>query len=170
MFQTLRAGSPFYILEKGGDMRLRVAEVTAVSAPSPKFQTGTFMPNMGQEMVVDITARCGEETMEFRQVPASLSIANFGTGGMVISESREAMCAEVETMRRTSQSILDSVEQNRGIVERCAEFQAVLNPQIAKEREQERKILDLEREVSGMRTDLTDIKGLLLSMSGTAKK
>lgn len=47
---------------------------------------------------------------------------------------------------------------------------AVLNPQIAKEREQERKILDLEREVSGMRTDLTDIKGLLLSMSGTAKK
>lgn len=90
MFQTLRAGSPFYILEKGGDMRLRVAEVTAVSAPSPKFQTGTFMPNMGQEMIVDITAKCGDESLEFKQVPANLSIANFGTGNVVISESRDA--------------------------------------------------------------------------------
>lgn len=90
MFQTLRAGSPFYILEKGSDIKLKIAEVSSVSAPTPKFQTGNFTPNFGQEMIVDITAKCGDESLEFKQVPANLSIANFGTGNVVISESRDA--------------------------------------------------------------------------------
>lgn len=170
MFQTLRAGSPFYILEKGSDIKLKIAEVSSVSAPTPKFQTGNFTPNFGQEMIVDITAKCGDESLEFKQVPANLSIANFGTGNVVISESRDAMSAEVESMRRASQSILDSIEHNQQVVGRCGEFLALLNPQIAKEREQEQKIQNLEKEMNGMRTDLSDIKGLLLSMSEANKK
>ena len=49
-----------------------------------------------------------------------------------------AMSAEVESMRRASQSILDSMEHNQQVVGRCGEFLALINPQIAKEREQER--------------------------------
>lgn len=81
-----------------------------------------------------------------------------------------AMSAEVESMRRASQSILDSMEHNQQVVGRCGECLALINPQIAKEREQEQKIQNLEKEMNGMRTDLSDIKGLLLSMSEANKK
>ena len=43
------------------------------------------------ETVVDVSVKVGEETMEFKQLPAALSIANFGSSGVVVSESREAM-------------------------------------------------------------------------------
>ena len=44
---------------------------------------------------------------DFKQLPSGLSIANFGNG-VVVSESREAMNAEVESMCMTSKKVLDS--------------------------------------------------------------
>ena len=58
------------------------------------------------------------------------------------------------------------------MMEDCIKIRSILNPQIAKEREQAEKITQLESKVSGMEDTLSDIKGMLskaLSVKPTNK-
>ena len=143
MFQGLRTNSLFYILEKGDNPSLKVGNVTAVSNPQPKFNH--FQPSQPfaqPETVVDVSVKVGEQIMEFRQLPSNLSIAN--SGAVVVSDSREAMAAEVEAMLATSRHILDSIPYHKNVVASCDAMMSVLNPQLAKEREQEQKMGGIE--------------------------
>lgn len=108
MFQSLRPSNIFYILQKGENPELKVGQVVSVGNPQPKY--GQYVPGQtyGQvETVVDVSVKVCEETMEFKQLPAILSIANFGMNGVVVSESREAMNAEVESMLRASRQVIE---------------------------------------------------------------
>ena len=111
MFQSLRQSNIFYILQKGENPELKMGQVVSVSNPQPKY--GQYVPGQtyGQNMetVVDVSVKVGEETIDFKQLPANLSIANFGANGVVVSESREAMNAEVESMLRISRGGIESV-------------------------------------------------------------
>lgn len=159
MFQGLRTNSLFYILEKGDNPSLKVGNVTAVSNPQPKFNH--FQPSQPfaqPETVVDVSVKVGEQIMEFKQLPSNLSIAN--SGAVVVSDSREAMAAEVEAMLATSRHILDSIPYHKNVVASCDAMMAVLNPQIAKEREQEQKIGHLEQKMGG----IEDMLGRLVTM------
>ena len=175
MFQSLRQQNIFYILQKGDNPSLKVGQVVSVSNPQPKY--GQLVPGQafGQnvETVVDVSVKVGEETMEFKQLPAALSIANFGSSGVVVSESREAMNAEVEAMLRTSKQVLESIPYHESVIASCDDMLKVLNPQLAKETAQEEKIGQLEQKVSGMEGTLTDIREMLskaLNGSSNSKK
>lgn len=160
MFSGLRQQSLFYILEKGQNPNLKIGNVTAVSNPQPKFNQFPSTQPFGQtETVVDITVKVGEQTMEFKQLPSNLSIANSGT--VVVSDSREAMTAEVEAMLASSKQILESIPYHQGVVAACDGMMTILNPQIAKEREQERKIGELEAKMGGIENALNQIVGML---------
>ena len=168
MFQSLRQQNIFYILQKGDNPGLKVGQVVSVSNPQPKY--GQLVPGQafGQnvETVVDVSVKVGEETMEFKQLPANLSIANFGSSGVVVSESREAML-------RTSEQVLESIPYHENVIASCDDMLKVLNPQLAKEKAQEEKIGALEQKVSGMEGTLTDIREMLskaLNGSGNSKK
>lgn len=113
------------------------------------------------EMVVDVKVKVGDETMDFKQLPANLSIANFGQSNIVVSESREAMLSEVEGMMRSSQCVLDSLDYHKNVIDSCDGILQVLNPQFAKEREQEQKIGTLEDKVTGMEDTLQEIKDMI---------
>ena len=137
MFSVLRQGSPFYILEKAEEPKLKVGSVVGVSQPTPKY-TNTFIPNQQfNEMVVDVTVKVGEEEMKFEKLPSALSIANFGQSGMVVSESKEAMNTEVEGMLRNSKQVIESIPYHEKVITSCDDMLRVLNPQFAKEQEQE---------------------------------
>lgn len=167
MFSGLRQQSLFYILEKGQNPNLKVGNVTAVSNPQPKFNQFPASQPFGQaETVVDITVKVGEQTMEFKQLPSNLSIANSGT--VVVSDSREAMTAEVEAMLASSKQILESIPYHQSVVAACDGMMTMLNPQIAKEREQERKIGELEAKMGGIESALNQIVGML-SAADTGK-
>lgn len=167
MFSGLRQQSLFYILEKGQNPNLKIGNVTAVSNPQPKFNQFPSTQPFGQtETVVDITVKVGEQTMEFKQLPSNLSIANSGT--VVVSDSREAMTAEVEAMLASSKQILESIPYHQGVVAACDGMMTLLNPQIAKEREQERKIGELEAKMGGIESALNQIVGML-SAADTGK-
>lgn len=174
MFQGLRQNSLFYILEKGGEKpTLKIGQVISVSDPQSKFPSYVpgQMPNM--ETAVDVKVQVGDERMEFQKLPANGQIVNLGNNGVVVSDSREAMCAEVDSMIRQSKSILDSVDYHKAVVSACDEMLTKLNPQIAKEKQQEQDICNLKSDVSGMKGDLNDIKGMLsqvLKQGGNFKK
>ena len=163
MFSGLRQNSIIYVLEKkhgdGERLSLRIGQVLSVSNPQPKHQPNYHLGAQGMETTVDITVKFQDEQMEFKQLPSTAQIAN--CGDLVLSESHDAIDAEVQAMYRTSKEIVESESYHRQMMEDCIKIRSILNPQIAKEREQAEKITKLESKVSGMEDTLSDIKGML---------
>lgn len=168
MFQGVRQNGLFYILEKGDDLRLRIGQVVSVSNPQPKY--GQFnTPSFGgqPEMTVDIRVKVDEETMDFKQLNANASIAN--SGNVVVSDSKDAMSAEVEGLLRTSKGILESVPYHEKVIVSCDAILRDLNPSFKKEKEQEEKMSMLEGEVIGIKDTLNEMMGLLSNALGQSK-
>ena len=170
MFIALRQNSLFYILDKSDNPTLKVGNVVSVSNPTPKFSS-SYIPAANQyDMVVDVLVKVGDEELKFEKLPSNLSIANFGTSGIVVSESKEAMNAEVEAMLRSSRQIVDSIPYHEKVISACDGMLRELNPQFAKEKEQEEKIGLLEQKMSGMEGTLSDIREMLNNALGSKKK
>lgn len=169
MFSGLRQAGIFYILEKGDEMNLKIGQVVSVSNPQPKYnQFGN--PNtygVQPEMVVDVKIKVGDETVEFKQLNANASIAN--SGNVVVSDSREAMSAEIEGMMRNSKQIIESVPYHENVLVSCDAMLRDLNPNFKKEKEQEEKMSALEGEVTGIKETLTEMMTMLSSALGTSK-
>jgi hypothetical protein len=160
MFSGLRQGNLFYILEKGEDFSLKIGQVVNVSNPQPKYGQFPANPAFGQpEMFVDVKVKVGEDTMDFKQLGANLNIAN--SGNVVVSDSKEAMSAEVESLLRNSKQILESVPYHENVIVSCDSMLRELNPQFAKEKEQEEKIGMLEEKMGGIESTLNQMMGLL---------
>ena len=163
MFSALRQGSSFFILDKTNVPKLKIGSVVSVSQPMPKYNN-TYVPGHNYtETVVDVIVKVNEEELKFEKLPSNLSIANFGQSGIVVSESKEAMNGEVESMLRNSKNIIESVPYHQNVLVACDEMMKELNPQFAKEKEQEQKIAMLENRMGGMETTLQDIHKLLNS-------
>ena len=162
MFSGLRTNSLFYILEKGEKPVLKVGQVSSVSNPSPKYGQYPTTPMFGQQMetVVDVSVKVGDETMEFKQLPSNLSIANLGQN-VVVSENKDAMNAEVEAMLRNSRGILESVSYHESVIASCDSILRELNPQLAKEKAQEEKIVGLEDQMGKLSIALSSIQDML---------
>ena len=161
MFSNLRVGTPLYVLHKA-EPQLETGEVIFVSQPTPQFGTtynaGYPMPT--PKMLVDVKIKTAKGDVELQKLPAELSIADFGNG-MVISESKDAILNEIEVIRKASAHIIDSVEQHKGIVEKCDVLLAELNPQIRQEVERTKEFDSLRQEVGGLKGDLAELKSML---------
>lgn len=168
MFQANRQGNLFYILEKGEELKLKIGQVVSVSNPQPKYGSQFSVPAFGQsEMTVDVRVKVDEETMDFKQLSASASIAN--SGNVVVSDSKDAMSSEVEGLLRTSKGILDSIPYHEKMLVSCDAILRDLNPTFKKEKEQEEKMTMLEGEVIGIKDTLNEMMGLLSNALGAPK-
>lgn len=168
MFSGLRQGSLFFILEKGEELTLKIGQVVSVSNPQPKYNQFSVQPTFTQpEMVVDVKVKIGEETVDFKQLGANMNIAN--SGNVVVSDSKEAMSMEVESLLRNSKQIIESVPYHEKVVVSCDAMLRELNPQFAKEKEQEEKIGALEEKMGGIESTLNQMMGLLSEAVGHTK-
>lgn len=160
MFQGLRTNSLFYVLDKGENPNLRIGQVVSVSNPQTKYPTfnNGFTPQP-METVVDVKVKLGDEEVDFKQLPANGQIAN--DKNLVVSDNKDAMSAEVDAMLRQSKAILESVDYNKRVVESCEGMLQQLNPQIAKDKEQNEKINKLEGKVSGIEGKIDKMMGWL---------
>lgn len=158
MFQGLRTNSLFYVLDKGENPNLQIGQVVSVSNPQTKYPTfnNGFTPQP-METVVDVKVKLNDEEVDFKQLPANGQIAN--DKNLVVSDNKEAMSAEVDTMLRQSKAILESVDYHKKVVDSCEGMLLQLNPQIAKEREQTEKISKLNGKPIRMmsKDDIEDI-------------
>lgn len=168
MFGGLRQGSLLYILKttnEGAD--LLKGTVESVSNPLPKY--GNQVYGQPAEMAVDVKVRCGEEVYELNKLSTGMDMAN--SNGLVVSDNKAAMSAEVEAMQRSSQKVLDSKDYHERVVAKCEDFLKELNPQFAKEKEQEEKIGMLEAKMDNIEGTLGNIQSMLSSvLSASAHK
>ena len=153
MFQNLRGGSPLYILHKN-EPKLSIGEVKNVSQPMPQFGVTYQSGILSQpKNTVDIRVAIDGEEVTLQKIPADLSIADFGAG-MVVSENREAIVTEIEAFKHASEKHVADTPKHEHIVSECTTMLGMLNPHIARETEQEKKIETLT-------TELADIKAML---------
>lgn len=156
------------MLRKGETPSISIGSVVSVSAPKAKYNTQSFTPQNMMEMVVDVTVRVEDETLNLEQLPSNQSIVNFGQQGMVVSESKEAMVAEVESMMRMSEDVLNKIDYHEKTVAECDKMLKMLNPQYAKEVERDEEMSVLKAEVGEIRTSISNMEGLLAKMLNNA--
>lgn len=169
MFQGIRQNNLFYILEKNDTLNLKVGQVVSVSNPQPKYnQFPTPAYGNQPEMTVDIKVKVGEEVMEFKQLNATHSLAN--SGNVIVSDNKEAMSAEVEGLLRTSKQIIESVPYHEKVIGACDSILRELNPQFAKEKEQEEKIGALEVRMGDINEKLDKMFEILSDTIGVKSK
>ena len=156
MFSTLRQNSPIYVLDKKDSPVLKKGIIETVSPQ--RSRTGSFY-GQPMDMIVDIRVNIDGTSQEFKNIPASLSIAN--DGNIVISETKEAMSTEVDSMLSISKQILESVDYHKDVIDKCEQILKDLNPQFAKDKLQEEKINSLESRIGGVENTLEDIKDML---------
>ena len=159
MFGNARQDSIIYILDKRNVPTLTVGRVSAVSNPMPKYST-TFSPMQnGIETTVDITVAMDNGNVDFKKVPSNLSI--YGENGVVISESKEAMMAEIESVQNASRKALEMVDYHNKVIPACDDILARLNPSIANTKAQEAKISQLEAQITNMNAVLAKMNETL---------
>lgn len=157
MFQNVRQSCPFYILEKGANFNLKIGSVIGVSNPMPKYPTTYVTSQFQVETVVDIKVQVGDEQIEFKQLPANVSIANFGNNGIVVSDDYQAMSYEIESYINNSKKTIESIPFHENVIKTGDEMLSRLNPQIAKDRENKNRIDELENKFDKMLGMLSDV-------------
>ena len=169
MFSSSRQGGFIYVLSKGERPTVKIGQIESVSSPVPKYPTyNPSIPYSPQpEMLIDIKVRCGEEVLDFQKLPANGEM--FAYPNVIVSEKKEAIISEVEAMIQTSKQIVERVPNHKSVIESCDSILKELNPQFAKEKQQEDRINSLEQEVKSVKDGLGDIKSLLIEMNTSNK-
>lgn len=161
MFSTLRKGAPIYILDKSSEPTLTVGYIDNVSMPRPMYPTYNPAVSMGTNMqtVVDIAVRVDNDKKEFC-VPSNLSIHTYGD--YTISENKEAMISEVDSLLQNSKDIIDSIDRHKSAISAYESILGQLNPVYAKESERDSKIHDLTQQMDSMQNTLNRLESLLM--------
>ena len=161
MFSTLRKGATIYILDRTSEPEVKVGYIDNVTLPRPMYPTFNPAVSLGTNMqrVVDITVRIGEEKKEF-SVPSDLSIHTYGD--YTISENKEAMISEVDSLLQNSKDVLESVDKHKAAIDAYENILKTLNPVYAKEQERDSTIDKLTQQVNGMQSTLNRLESLLL--------
>lgn len=89
------------------------------------------------------------------------SIADSGKDGVIVSDSKEVMNNEVESMLQSSQSILNRIDYHKKVVENCNQILRVLNPRLAKEKERDEDISNLKSKIGGLENKMDKILTIL---------
>lgn len=151
MFQSVRPNSQIFILHKGDTPSIEMGNVTNQPIPRPKYQLpATF--GQPQEFVVDLVVKIGDRTVNYNSLPAQLDIADSSSNGesIVISDSRDAMNAEILNLKQKSTDIVNSVEFHKGLIDEYEKVLAQLNPELAEKQEQKQELDTLRAQMAEM--------------------
>lgn len=160
MFQTLRKGSTVYVLDRTKEPEVKIGYVDNVSLPRPMYPTYNPAASLGtnMQMVVDLTLRIDDENKEFC-VPSNLSLHTYGD--YTLSENKEAMISEVDSLMKTSKDVIDSVDKHKNAIAAYEKILKDLNPVYAKEQERDEAISSLTQQVNGIQSAINRLELLL---------
>lgn len=146
MFQSLRAGSSIFILHKNGSPVLEKGTIVSVTTPMPKYSVPPVF-GQPQDMVVDIVVKVNNQDFTYQKVPATADIADFGINGVVLSDSRDAMNAEIVSLKNKSQETINSIDFHKSVIQECNKMLESLNPEFAERQAQQNEINSLKTQM-----------------------
>lgn len=158
MFQSVRPNSQIYIFHKGDTPKLEIGYVINQPVARPKYQVPpTF--GQAQDMVVDLNVKVNGQSVNFTNIPAQLDIADSSSNGesLVISDSKEAMNAEILSMKQKSIDIINSIDFHKNFINNCDSILSDLNPEFAEKQAQRIEIDSLKNQMSEMSKHMTEL-------------
>lgn len=151
MFQSVRPNSPIYVFHKGDNARLETGYVVNQPIPKPKYQ---IPHNFGQpqEMIVDLVVKLNDTTLNYNSLPAQLDIADSYSNGenIVISDSREAMNAEIISLKQKSIDLINSIDYHKSLIAQYDKILSDFNPEMAEKQAQQQEIASLRKQMDDM--------------------
>lgn len=164
MFQSARVNQTIYILYKEAVPRIEIGTITQVTQPVYKFPTAPQFGQM-QEQVVDVYANVGGAQRQFQQLPANKESANYVTGGNVfVTISRDAMNAEIATLKNEAVGIINRVEEERQKIVKYDEILMQLNPEYAENQRREQEMASMKQRMESMASDNAELKGMVAQL------
>lgn len=151
MFSALSQGSPIYLLDKTSTLEYKIGEVVGVS--QPKFN------NLGN--TVDLKVKVDDSIQEFNGIPSINNFVSYNNGRVIISESKQNIQNEVEGILENRRNIIDNIESYKQDVIDCEEILRKINPQFAKDKERDDRLLNLENRFDGVESKLDKIFNLI---------
>lgn len=169
MFQALRPNNQVYILHKD-KVILETGSVVNVSAPTPKYSVQPPMYGQPQEMLVDIVIKINNKDITYSKIPANLDITDCNNGTIVLSADRNAMNAEVVSLKQKSTAILDSIEYHKEVISNCDNILSTLNPEFAEKQQQQQEINSLKDKMEDMSKNISELMALNKKLMTQLKK
>lgn len=158
MFQSVRPNSQIYIFHKGDAPRVEIGYVNNQPIPKPKYSLPT---NFGQpqDMVVDIIVKIGDRQVNYNNLPANMDIADSFSNGesIVIADNREAMNAELLSLKQKSVEVINSVNYHKDLVNKYEKILSELNPEFAEKQEQKQEIDTLKEQMAEMSRSISTL-------------
>ncbi len=155
MFSALSQGSSIYLLDKTSTPTFRVGEVIGVSQPKINY-------NFGQaQNTVDLKIKVEDSIQEFNNLPSINSYVTYNNGKLVISETKQAIQNEVETLLSNSRNIVENIDTYKQNIVECESILKQLNPQFAKDKERDDRLQSLENRFDGVESKLDKIFNLI---------
>lgn len=159
MFQSVRPNSQIFIFHKGDNARLDIGYVVNQPVLRAKYPVPTTF-GQPKDAVVDLSVKVGSQNFNYNNIPATLDIAELYADGenIVISDNREAMNAEVISLKQKSLDVIDSVPYHKNFVGICDKVLSDLNPELAEKQAQRQEIDELKSQMSDISKVLLELK------------
>lgn len=160
MFSALNQGSIIYILDKTERPKFKVGEIVSISQPKVDYNsTGQF--GQYQTTTVDIKVNIDGNTYEYNSIPSSYSIITYNNGKITLSETKQGLQSEVESILQNSKQIVDKINVYKQNITDCENILKELNPQFAKDKERDERLNSLEERFGGVEDRLDKIINLI---------
>lgn len=160
MFSALNQGSIIYILDKTDKPKFKVGEVVSVSQPKVDYNsTGQF--GQYQATTVDIKVNVEGNTYEYNSIPSSYSVITYNNGKITLSETKQGLQSEVESILQNSKQIVERIDTYKQNIVDCESILKQLNPQFAKDKERDERLNSLEERFGGVEDRLDKIINLI---------
>lgn len=97
--------------------------------------------------------------MEFKNIMPSLSVVDYKNA--ILSETKELLIPEVETLLQNSKSIVENVDFYKKVIDSCEKMLKCLSPKYAKEIQHDEDINNLKSEIGGIKSKMDTIIQML---------
>lgn len=152
MFSALSQGSSVYILDKTSSPKYSIGEVVGVSQPKINYN--------GQS-TVDLRVNVDNTTQEFSNLLSINNINTYNGGKIVISETKQGIQNEVESILENSRKIVNNIDVYKQNIVDCESILKELNPQFAIDKERDERLSNLENRFDGFESKLDKIFNLV---------
>lgn len=151
MFSALNQGSSIYLLDKTSNPKYKVGEIIGISSPKVNY-------NFGQpQNTVDLKVKVDDTTQDFNSIPSINSIVTYNNGKLIISETKQGIQNEVESLLSNSKHIVDNIDIYKQNIIDCENILKQLNPQFAKDKERDDRLSNLEDRFGSVESKLDKI-------------
>lgn len=119
-------------------------------------------------MVVDLTVKVNNQIVNYNGLPANLDIADSFSNGesIVITDSREAMNAEILSFKQKSIDTINSIDFHKKVVAGCDDILNSLNPEYAEKKQQQDEISTLKTQMTEVSQSLAALTEMMKTLTG----